>query len=392
LLLCGAGPIEREFGGFFRQLAGVLRTEYDITLFEGGGTAVSEGKVPSLFGPLQVISRLLPFGGLEIEGAYTEYKRRCLAFGLSLAPALLKGRFDIVHFIDPPMATILPRLRRAFGLSYRLLFTEASSISPPFYPRDTHIHQISPATMQEALIMGIPASMMTLAPCALTLPAFAPTSSRAELRLKHSVDERAFLILANTDVRRIQKRVHYLIDEVSRLDSDALLWINGCPEDPAVADLAARKLGRRCRLTNLPPREVQELYTMADVFVHAAVQEPFGMPIAQALCSGLPVLVHNSAHYGWLTQDPGCLVEMRKPGSLADRLRDAAVTRAQLAQQASEKAPIMRNRLAWETLRPLYLRMYAQLAGGSTVAGEVRPEDRLPHPVSQAAQRIEAGR
>jgi len=367
----GLGRIRRGFEKYMSDLSGVTRDELTVTLFKGAGQNTPEERVPFLYPLLRAIMRLLPIGGLVGGRDYRDYKRDCLAYGLSLVPVLLRNRFDLVHFIDPPLAVILQRLRRIFRFRTRLVFTEGTLMPPPFYPPGVHIHLTAQETYEEALCMGVAASDVTLIPVGLHVEWCLSTQSREELRRKYGVPETTFVVLAVTAIRRIHKRVHYIIDEVSRMEGDVLLWIDGNPEDPVALELAQRKLGARCRITHVPSHDVAELHRLADVMVHAAVQEAYGLAVVEALCSGIPVLVHDSPHFEWLTQGRECLVDMSGTGNLEAKLKDIASRREEYAARSEQKAADIRRWLDWSSLAGAYVAMYRRLAasGPDTTAG-----------------------
>jgi glycosyltransferase involved in cell wall biosynthesis len=112
---------------------------------------------------------------------------------------------------------------------------------------------------------------------------------------------------------------------------------------------------------------VTELYGLADVFVHAATEEAFGLAICEAAASGTMVLVHNSPHFQWLVGDSDCLIDMNMTGALAEKLSRIA------SQRAHEKKPSLaagiRNRFDWDIVAPRYIEMYRNVAGMEPLAG-----------------------
>ncbi|MGH9785877.1 MAG: glycosyltransferase family 4 protein [Terriglobia bacterium] len=362
LVSVGLGQIQRGFERYFSDLFEVLRDHLPVTLFKSGGAHGAQEKIPRLLRPTRAILRAVPLNGLTGRSEYPQYKPDCAAFGLSLLPELWGNRFDVIHCIDPPLAAVLQRLQRMFRLPGRLLFTEGSLMPPPYYPPEAHVHHVALAQFQEAVAMGIPESRMTMVPCGIHAERFDVAADRHELRRKYGVAESTFVILAVTAVKRIHKRVHYLIEEVSGLEGDFLLWIDGNPADPAVPELAREKLGSRCRITHLPSSDLPELYRLADVLVHAALEESFGLAVVEALASGLPVLAHDSPHFEWLIGDRNCLVDMRVSGKLAARLHELAARRDELAAGAQTRATRVRRAFDWRGLTPAYVEMYRKVA------------------------------
>lgn len=360
LVSIGIGRVQRGFERMFTDLFGVLRDNLDVTLFKGGGTPSAHEKVPPFLRTATAIARALPLGG-HAGGA--TYKGDCVAFGLTLLPELLRGRFDVIHCVDPPLAIVLGYLQRVCRFRGRLLFTEGCRMPPQYYPRVAHIHHVGLVAFQQAVAMGIPESHMTVIPIGVHTERFAKTVGRRELRRKHEISDGTFVILVVSNVERVFKRVDYIIEEVSRLEGDILLWIDGHPDDPTLPEFARQKLGPRCRITYVPSSEVADLYHLADVMVHANLDEAFGIAVAEALSSGIMVLTHNSPHFEWLVQDPDCLVDMSAPGNLTARLRELTARGEGFCGRSPARAESARQRLDWRCLTPAYVEMYRKVAG-----------------------------
>jgi glycosyltransferase involved in cell wall biosynthesis len=362
LISIGIGRLQRGFERMFTELFGVLKDSFDVTLFKSGGARNSQEKVPPLLAAATTVARALPLGG-HAGGA--TYKADCVAFGLSMLPELLRDRFDVIHCIDPPLAKILSYFQRIFHLRARLLFTEGCRMPPRFYPQVDHVHHVALVALQEAVAMGVPSTHMTMIPAGIHARQFADSVGHRELRRKHAIADSTFVILAVSNVERVFKRVDYIIEEVSRLEGDFLLWIDGHPEDPTLPELATQKLGPRCRITYVASSDVPELYHLADVMVHASVDEGFGRAVVEALCAGLMVLVHDCPHFKWLVQDNNCLVDMNVPGNLTARLRELFALRNDLCNGSHQRAATASQRFDWNLVAPAYVEMYRKVAAMS---------------------------
>jgi glycosyltransferase involved in cell wall biosynthesis len=362
LVSVGLGRVRRGFERYFGDLFEVLEGELDLTLYKSGGRRSSRQRVPKLLAPATALVRVLPGKGL----GGTEYKRDCLAFALLLAPEIRFRGYDVVHVIDPPLAVALERLRRASGLRAKVLFTEGAVMPPEYYPNVDHLHHVGISSFERALAAGVPSDRMTLVPCGLHADRFdGASASRAELRKRCGLRETTFVVLAVSAVKREHKRVDHIIDEVSRIDGDVVLWIDGNLEDPEVPELARRKLGQRCRMTHVPSLEVRDLYRLADVLVHASLSESFGLAIVEALSSGLPVLAHDAPHFEWLVGDRGALVDMSRPGHLSRRLAELRKRPTESKRAAAAASREMRRRFDWSVLKSAYLDMYRRVAAAA---------------------------
>lgn len=81
-------------------------------------------------------------------------------------------------------------------------------------------------------------------------------------------------------------------------DRDACLWLIGDGPDRSALEARARGCGdgRVMFSGYVPFQSLPEAYAAADVFVHAAKSEPWGVSVQEALASGLPVV--GSSHVG----------------------------------------------------------------------------------------------
>lgn len=233
---------------------------------------------------------------------------------------------------------------------------------PERYPSVDHIHHVALGPFENAIRHGVPAAHMTMIPCGIHADRFRANETREALRSRYGVPSDAFLVLVVSAQKREHKRVDHVIDEVSGLPRDAMLWIDGNPQDPEIPRLAAEKLGARCRVTHLPSDRVKELYAMADVLVHGALSESFGLVLVEALAAGLPVLAHDDAHFAWLLGRDEYLVDMAHFGPLRQRLLAMMSGAGEWRNGAADRAREIRERIDWSVLAPEYAEMYRRVA------------------------------
>jgi glycosyltransferase involved in cell wall biosynthesis len=366
----GVGLVQRGFERMFADLFEVLRerTDLDVTLFKGGGPRDANQRVPLFLPRNGALVRALPvhklFGRSPIHV-------ECLTYGLGLLPHLRAGAFDVVHCIDPPLARMLYKLRRALGMDFRLLYTEGCAMPPADYPPADYLQHVALGAHEEALQAGIAPRSMALVPCGIHPGRFEVAESRAALRARHGVAEGEFVILSVGALNRGHKRLHHIIEEVAGQREGCLLWLDGSADqgDPDLADFARARLGGRVRVSHVPSAQVGELYRMADVLVHAATAESFGLAIVEAAATGLPVLIHDAPHFRWLVPVPGSWVDMTKPGALSARLSELRADPGRL--EALRCGEAIRRRFDWRRLGEDYAQVYHHVA-------------RLPAPVAAA--------
>jgi len=361
----GVGLEQRGFERMFYDIFQLLADDNDITIYKGGGVENEQEVVLRFANRNGWFAKYVPlhklFGRSPIH-------LECLTFCIALLTAIRKHDYDVVHVIDPPLAKLLFKLRNRFKLKFRILYTEGCKMPPDRYPPADHLQQVSQAAYQDAVEYGCPEDFMTLLPVGFYPERFEVTASRSELRRKYGVGDSTFVVLSIAAINRNHKRIDHLAREFARLDGDTLLWLDGSMDqgDPELVSSLRRDLGDGCRITHVPTADVGELLKSADLFVHSALSESFGLSIVEAASTGLPILIHDSAHFQWLVPNPACWVDMSRDRALTDRLRELIGDRAGLPALVTRDET--RQRFSWHSLRSDYLALYASVARLPSVA------------------------
>lgn len=343
LVCAGLGVVNRGYERLAQDMYDLLAPEFDVTLVRGGG--------PRRAGELRLrvprrneepLARLGFDRALAIELA---------AFAARLLPHLARGRFDVVHYLEPYLGNILHAARRRLRLSFTLLMTDGVGMTAASSRRADYLHVVSKRAEEQVRAGGRSDETLYSIPCGIRVDRFRPTVAKDEARRLLGLPAEQRIVLDIAALNRHHKRIDYLIEEVARLDDGTVLVVDGSLEDPTLLALAQRLLGDRFRYLHVATAEVPLLYTAADVFVHGALEEGFGLAIVEAMAAGLPVVVHDEPHYRWLVGDERQLVDLARPGSLAAAL-------AALPPDAPERNRARATELDWDALRPRYAAMY----------------------------------
>ena len=358
------GQTRRGYERFMTDLFGLIRGDVDATLFKGGGEPAPGEQVVPHVKRTGIVARM---AGDRMR--YTRQRIEFATFAAALYPHLVRGKFDVVHAIDPALAPKLARMRRLMGRKYGFLFTDGGPAPFDATPWADVVHYVTPQQQEEAVARGAAAAKGSVLPVGVNEPPAAGAADRADLRRRHGVADETFVILAVTSLNRHHKRVDYLIDEVAGLPGDVLLWIDASVHPDGDASLLAyarERLGARFRHTHVASGEVAELYRLADVMVSASLQETFGMSLVEAMCAGLPVVAHDSAHFRWLLEDHGHLVDLAAPGALRDRLGHLMGHPQELRRPGGRESAL--RRFGWPSLKAGYLDLYRRAAAGAETA------------------------
>jgi glycosyltransferase involved in cell wall biosynthesis len=155
-----------------------------------------------------------------------------------------------------------------------------------------------------------------------------------------------------------------VVSEVASLGagSGAHLALAGqaSPEDVRrIAALCRPLAGRAHLFPNVPPERMPELYRAADAFAHAALREPFGIVLIEAMASGLPVVGHTFPVTAWIIGAGGVTADMTRPGELAGVLerwwREPSL-RSDLGSSGRDRAASV---FSPSRIVPLYRQLYA---------------------------------
>ncbi len=355
----GIGLVQRGFERLLSDLFNLVRDEFDVILYKGGGASSDQEKVLKFAQRNGLLPKIFPIHKLF---GRTPMHSECMTFVLAMLPHILKEKFDVIHCIDPPLTRVLFHLRKLLKLKFKILYTEGCAMPPADYPPADHLHQIAKVTYDDALGFGKPADYMTLLPCGIYPERFATEKSREELRKVHGIKDETFVILSVAALNRGHKRIDHLIEEVARLEGDYLLWLDGSLDhgDPGLVEFAKQRLGDRCRITHVPSSKVGELFKCADMMAHGSVFEAFGLAIVEGAASGVPVITHNAPHFQWLLPDSNAWVDMEKQGELADRISCLSANRQTLGElKHPEKFQEMYN---WVNLKDRYIELYNKVA------------------------------
>lgn len=125
---------------------------------------------------------------------------------------------------------------------------------------------------------------------------------------------------------------------------------------------AASRLGVSDRvifLENVDDRSLPVLIRHARLFVFPAIAEGFGMPVAEALASGIPVVTSNSTSLVEVAGDAAVLVDPLDVESIAEGMRrvlDDSVLSEKLAQQG----PVQARKFDWKLSAQALVDAYRQ--------------------------------
>lgn len=287
----------------------------------------------------------------------------------SVAKQIRAFRPHVVFYSDANLGFLLFRLRQLICVPYTLLFSNGGPVHSPFVRTD-YIHQVAPSHYQEALDAGEPPEKHFMVPYGINLIA-APTRPSVEER--HALRRRLGLpldrpvILSVGWIRRVHKRMDYLIQETARLPGPRpFLQLLGAIDEGSAEILT---LGRQLlgsdgfAAGSVAYEKVFTYYRAADCFVLASPQEGFGRVYLEALMHGLPVIAYRNPVTEYIFGGEAILADLSGPGALERALAEA-LRKSPDPAAAQIRWAAVRDRFSWPVLAPSYRRMFYTCALG----------------------------
>jgi glycosyltransferase involved in cell wall biosynthesis len=353
----GTGHVFRGYeivtSELFRQLKGHL----DIVLFKGAGRSHrNEYALPALR------REWLTAIGLDKHA----YRLEQLTFIPGLLAYLLSQHQLVVHVTDSTLARALMHARKRFNLQYTVLFCNGGGYAIEHcLGSGDYIHQVSQPAYEAALVQGAPTGRMFFLPHGIDFRRYEDAKEEpGVLRQKYGIPVDAFVVLAVGAINS-QKRVEHVIQAVHGLQDPSvfLLVVGGtCPESERIVSAAKQLLGEQCQFLTVPYQQMHEIYRLADVFVHAALSEGFGLAIIEAIACGLPVVTHHTSHFRWLVGMDPLLVDMTSLAQVTERLRMIRDNRSLYRACATACCAHAKQNFDWSVLREQYIQTYAKIS------------------------------
>jgi len=254
-------------------------------------------------------------------------------------------RFDVVHFLDvhfafrypgPFLASLFQSFRQRAtsdgglpyhsswrGLLARLVYYHGARwlAERPAVRRARHLLAASQAAADEFIAhYGVKAERVTVVPLGIDLSRFHPVDV-SDLRRQLNLEGVPVLLYVGFCTPR--KGLDYLAQAMPLLASDVRLMLIGRWEKH-YRDRFYRALGPAAEhvieLGYVPDTELPRYYSLADLFVFPTLLEGFGLPLAEALACGTPVVTTGVASCPEVVGPGGRIVASRDPVALAEAI------------------------------------------------------------------------
>jgi glycosyltransferase involved in cell wall biosynthesis len=113
-------------------------------------------------------------------------------------------------------------------------------------------------------------------------------------------------------------------------------------------------------LGHVPDSNLVQIYNQAELFVYPSIFEGFGLPVAESMKCGLPVLVSNSSSLVEIAPDKNFLVNPDNPEELAYKIAEV-LGDDKLKKELAEKSQNQSEKFNWETTAKKVLQIYKKI-------------------------------
>jgi glycosyltransferase involved in cell wall biosynthesis len=277
-----------------------------------------------------------------------------LFFALSflLGSALTRSRIDRIYAPEPMVMKVLSRLRFLLPGRPELLFLHGVWMNPDDYlPFADRIQEVSVVNHARA-VTSCPDKPVALIPHFLADENELPSS---DFRRRHALGNRKILLNVGI-LNREHKRTDHLLREAASLPESWMVVVCGGVGDPAILEKGRALLGDRFRHLTLAKEEMAEAYRNANLFVHCATTEGFGLVIIEAMRGGLPVLVHDGELFRWIVKDADQCIDMTQSGVLRAHLETLTTDPKRRDERGKRNLETFERNYTWQAVREAYFR------------------------------------
>lgn len=360
---CGLGHVSRGIETWAADLANALRErDLQVGLLKGAGRP--EHALDRVVGCVRrdsftaktILAGVPKRIGWRF-GFGSPYAIEQTSFSRRLFRYLNELNVDVLHVQDPLVAQTVELAYRAGKCRTRVILGHGTEEPIEFLEKIELVQHLAPwhlDTSLEALAhrhtKNRKRPVERFGNRWVAIPNFVDTSQfypgeSPEMRSELGIPSDAFVVLCCAAIRRVHKRIDYLIDEFSLLlkESPTLpvyLVIAGSAESETetLIETATRRLGDRVKFfVGLPRHRMPSLYRMADLFTLTSLYEMMPIALLEAIASGLPCVVNDHAVLRWMSGKGGSATDLSKKGAWAqtvDKLcRDRESTK-RLAMEA----------------------------------------------------------
>jgi glycosyltransferase involved in cell wall biosynthesis len=178
-----------------------------------------------------------------------------------------------------------------------------------------------------------------------------PEADRARVRQKYGLRDPYLLSVSTIQPRKNYVRLIEAFAQVVSNGANLKLVISGGKGwmyDDVYATVERLGLGERVVFTGFTPDEdLPALYAMATLFVYPSLYEGFGLPVAEAMACGVPVVSSNASSLPEVAGDAALYFDPRDVDAMARSVRGALADES-LRRDLRERGLQQVRQFSWE--------------------------------------------
>jgi alpha-1,3-rhamnosyl/mannosyltransferase len=213
-------------------------------------------------------------------------------------------------------------------------------------------------------MLGISADKVVAAPLGVT-GNFRPVQRNGDwLRDRFGIEGRFVLCVGTLEPRKNMVMALRAFERVAMREPDCeLLVVGPAGWRNAAFERLLERTGASVHLTGfVSDDDLVALYSATDCFVYPSLAEGFGLPVAEALACGAPVVTSDRTSLPEVAGDAALLVDPENEEAVTDgilRVLTSPQLRRDLRQRALERARLF----SWERCAEITAGAYAEVAG-----------------------------
>lgn len=335
-------------------------SDFDFFLFKRNGSKGLNTKI--LRTPFRKGRICKSLSKLRGDTLYWEYLFFALRF--IFHSVITRNKFDTISLIEPMAAKTIYKFRKLLPGSPKVVFTHGVWMEPFEYINNADVfHEVSNENYVE---MKAYLEKTNSNKKVILLPHFLNKDTngdyiKEELRDKYNV-RTSKVMLSVGAINRGHKRMHYVIEEASKLSQDWTLILCGGVRGEEAEDLirmAEKKLGERFKHVFVPREQINEVYALADLFVLSSTQEGFGIVNIEAMRAGVPVLLHDNELFNWILKQEDCCIDMTEENKLSSFVSSIENNENWFKEKSELNKTLYLENYSWTKLNESYYKMFA---------------------------------
>jgi len=357
LVCTGLGRVQRGFESYISDLAEKLvnapERNFNIFLFSGGryrGNNISSYKLPCL-------ARRSLFSRTIFSESYA-FTIEQISFCFFLVPQIVIRKPKCIYLGEYSLYCYLFKIRQMFNLRYSLIFYTGGGCIPGLFNKEKdYVHHVTDYFIESGKLT-IPIDRQVLIPHFISVPTINP-----ELVLPNE------LVVAKNKHKKIVLSIGYLDKQFKRMDflvkalipfkDDIFPVLLGeiSKETATIENLLLQTFGEgNFFLGKVPRKNIGNFYNIADLFVLASKEEPFGLVFLEALYYRLPVVCSDFSATRFVLKDKANYFNMLNLKELEQLVYDLLFTKNSLVK-AETKNFVMKH-YSWGSLKMSYINMF----------------------------------